>query len=73
MIIKSMHVVPPNLFSNDNHEFEQSPLCDHRFQLIKLILNQYFQIRLHNCAQLKNENEIKIRMRNNKLTLFYNQ
>lgn len=73
LIIKTMYIIPQKIFDTNSHIFDQSPLSDHRYQLIKLILNHYFQIRLHHEAKKIQGQNPRIRMRNNKLTLFYNQ
>lgn len=74
LILKCLHGLQINsLFVKYEHIFELAPLSDHKIQLIKLILNQYFQIRLHHEACSKVKFETRVRTRNNKLTLFYNQ
>lgn len=57
----------------NDHIYDQSPLFDHRSQIIKLILETYFKVRLkHESTTFANSTQ-RIRMRNNKLTLFKNQ
>ncbi|XP_031776893.1 uncharacterized protein LOC116415796 [Nasonia vitripennis] len=48
LIIYTVSSLPINsLFVKYEHAYDQAPLSDHRNQMIKLILNQFFQIRLH--------------------------
>lgn len=53
--------------------YDQVPLADHRNQLIRLILHQYFQICLHHETVSLQNTIIRIRSKNTKLVLFKGQ
>ncbi|KAL7287020.1 hypothetical protein TKK_0018813 [Trichogramma kaykai] len=72
MIARAMRQIDAKVFST-HHVYDQSPLADHRFQLIKSILKQYLNIKFHYRATCEQGNIDRIRMRYNKLTLFKNQ
>lgn len=68
------HLLPiSDLFLNNEHMFDQVPLADHRNQLIRLILYQYFKIRLHHETSSLQDSLVRIRSKNTKLILFKNQ
>uniref|UniRef100_A0ABD2XEE0 Transposable element P transposase-like RNase H C-terminal domain-containing protein n=1 Tax=Trichogramma kaykai TaxID=54128 RepID=A0ABD2XEE0_9HYME len=57
----------------EQYYVSKASLFDHRNQLIRLILRQYFLIRLHHEANTISEFKTCIRTKLNKLTLFKNQ
>jgi len=74
LIIYTMSSLPMHsLFVKYEHAYDQAPLSDHKNQLIKLILSKFFQIRLHHQACTMQKFKERVRTRNNKMTLFYNQ
>lgn len=73
LIVKAMSAIPSNIFDNNAHLFEQSPLADHRSQLLRLILKKYFMLRLHHEASSKKDKTNRIRSTYTKLVLFKNQ
>jgi len=73
LICQAVHSVPSYVFDNNDHIFEQSPLFDHRNQVIKLILAQFFNLNLKHESKLLVDSVQRIRMKNNKITLFKNQ
>lgn len=73
LICQSLRSLPSYIFNMNDHIYDQSPLFDHRSQITKLILETYFNVRLkHESTTFANSTQ-RIRMRNNKLTLFKNQ
>ena len=45
MTFQTLIVLPVNdLFLSSEHAFNQAPLCDHRNQLIRLILHKFFNL-----------------------------
>lgn len=73
LIVKAMSLIPSNIFNNNNHLFDQSPLADHRSQLLKIILKKYFNLRLHHKAASRKDTIVRIRTMYHKLILFKNQ
>jgi len=72
LILQTLQSLPSYVFY-DNHVFDQSPLFDHRGQIIKLILKKFFHLRLMHESKAFINCDQRIRMKNNKLTLFQNQ
>lgn len=73
LILQTSQSLPSHVLYDNKHIFDQSPLFDHRDQVIKLILQKFFNLRLnHESKAFTNCNQ-RIRMKNNKLTLFQNQ
>jgi len=74
MNISALHLLPINsLFLDNEHMYDQVPLADHRNQLIRLILHQYFKIRLHHETNSLENTTTRIRSKNTKLVLFKGQ
>lgn len=72
--ITALHLIPTNsFFLNNDHLYDQEPLADHRYQLIQLILSQYFKIRLHHEAASLQDTITRIRSKNTKIILFKGQ
>lgn len=59
--------------SLDRHSFDQDPLNGHIIQLIRLILKNYFTIRLHHINRSKNEVSDRIRQKLTKAIHFKSQ
>lgn len=55
MILKTIHVLPSNILEQLDHMFKQELLSDHRTQLMKIIIQQYLEIRLHYAASTEEE------------------
>jgi len=55
------------------HISDKTSLFDHRSQMIRLILNTFFNLRLKHETTTFDNSIQRIRIRNNKLTLFQNQ
>lgn len=73
LICQTLRSLPSHIFNINDHIYDQCPLFDHRSQIIKLILKTFFNLRLkHETTKFANSTT-RIRMRNNKLTLFQNQ
>jgi len=71
LIHQSERCLPSHILNTDIHIFRQK--FDYRSQLIRLILKIFFNIRFkHETATYINFTQ-RVRMRNNKLTLFQNQ
>jgi len=69
VIRKTLRKIPKTIF-NSKHFFD---FKDHRSQLVVLIIQKYINIRLkHESTILKDKNQ-RIRMQNNKLTIFKGQ
>lgn len=73
LICQCFRFMPTKIFDDDSHMLDQSPLFDHRRQVIKLILKKFLQVRLHYESEQFQNNVNRLRMRNNKLTLFQGQ
>lgn len=75
LICQTTHLLPSSIFDYKDHIFDQSPLYDHRNQVIKLLLETYFisNIKHHSKSFVENHSGQRIRMKNNKITLFKNQ
>jgi len=74
LIISSMRTLSvKDLFCREEHAFNQVPLMDHRSQLIRLLLKQYFIIRLYHHAASKLQKIHRIRSKFTKFVLFKNQ
>lgn len=72
LICQSLGTLPSSVFNINEHIYDQSPLFDHRNQIIKQILQSFFNVRIrHETTAFANSQ--RIRMKNNKLTLFKNQ
>lgn len=57
----------------DEHCYEQEPLSNHKYQLITLILNSYYTIRIHHINKTKNEVVHRIRHKLTKYIHFSHQ
>lgn len=65
LICQTLRSLPSHIFNMNDHIYDQSPLFDHRSQIIKLILKTFFNLRLkHESTKLANS-MTRIRMRNN--------
>lgn len=74
LIIQSLILLNINdLFLSSEHAFDQSPLFDHRNQLIRLILKIFLNLRLRFEASSINDKIERIRSKHTKLVLFKNQ
>jgi len=73
LLIKTIAIIPSNVFKNDTHLYDQSPLADHRRQLLKIILTKYFNLRLHHEGSSRKNAIIRIRSLYTKLILHKNQ
>ncbi|CAL1672961.1 unnamed protein product [Lasius platythorax] len=73
LILKAKNALLRDIFLNINHMFDQSPLADHRDQLIDAILKRYFSVRMHHEGAARQQNINRIRAYHNKLVLFTNQ
>lgn len=62
-----------DFLSKMDHMMQQGPLSDHRTQLLKLILNKYFTVRLHHHGTSKKDSIRRIRNFHTKLITFKNQ
>jgi len=71
-ICDTLQILPKYIF-DDNHFVEQEALMDHRSQLIMLIISKYIDIRLRHEGKLLNNEKQRIRMKNNKITIFSGQ
>lgn len=68
-----MSIIPSQVFNNNIHLFDQSPLADHRSQLLRTILTKYFNLRLYHEGSSKKDTITRIRSTYTKLILFKNQ
>jgi len=78
LICQSLHSLPSHIFNISDimhvtHISDKTSLFDHRSQMIRLILNTFFNLRLKHKTTTFDNSIQRIRMRNNKLTLFQNQ
>lgn len=74
LILLTLTELPVNyLFTDVEHAFDQALLTDHRNQLIRIILNKFFTLRLHHYAASWNNNIKRIRSKFTILILFKNQ
>lgn len=74
LILLTMQTLTVNdLFLETEHVFNQAPLMDHRNQLIRMLLQKYFVLRLHYYGESKNCKTERIRSKFTKLILFKNQ
>lgn len=73
LICQTLRSLPSHIFNINEHIYDQSPLFDHRNQIIKLILKTFFNLHLKYESTKFANSTTRIRMRNNKLTLFQNQ
>lgn len=65
LIIKILNELSRPLFKVfDDHVMEMSAAENHRYFLLKIILFEFFNLRLHHYASLINENVISLRIRN---------
>jgi len=69
---ETLQILPKSIF-NDNHFLEQELMMDHRSQLILLIISKYIDIRIKHEAKLLNTEQQRVRMKNNKMTIFSGQ
>lgn len=73
IIIKTLEILPSTILDDNKHFLEQEPFMDHRNQLILLIIQKYIDIRLKHESNILNDQRQRIRMQNNKLTIFSGQ
>lgn len=73
LITETLQVLPSSILDDNNHYLEQEILMDHRNQLILLIIQKYIDIRLKHESKILNDQNQRIRMQNNKLTIFSGQ
>uniref|UniRef100_A0ABD2WYE5 THAP-type domain-containing protein n=1 Tax=Trichogramma kaykai TaxID=54128 RepID=A0ABD2WYE5_9HYME len=74
MIITAIKMLPVNaLFTKNEHVFDQAPLFDHRNQLIRMVLKQYYLIRLHHEAAKISEFKSRVRTKLQRIIVFSNQ
>jgi len=72
LVNETLRMLPKTIFDNA-HFFEQEPLLSHRNQLLVLIISKYIDIRLNHEGKIMNDHKERIRMQNNKLTIFCGQ
>jgi len=72
LITKTMKILPSSIL-NDEHFQEQEFLLNHRNQLIVLIIQTYLDIRLKHEGTILQDKKQRIRMQNNKITIFSGQ
>jgi len=72
LVNETLRMLPKTIFDNA-HFFEQEPLLSHRNQLLVLITSKYIDIRLNHEGKIMNDHKERIRMQNNKLTIFRGQ
>lgn len=70
---ETLEKLPSTILDKDGHSLEQDLFHDHSHQLILLILSKYFDIRMHHEGSSLDETIERIRMRNNKMTIFTGQ
>lgn len=77
LITKTLEILPITILDDNKHYLEQEPfsksLLDHRNQLILLIIQKYIDIRLKHESNILQDQRQRIRMQNNKLTIFSGQ
>lgn len=73
LITERLQTLPNTILDSNNHILDQDPLYDHRHQLILLIIQKYIDIRLTHESKCSKDDSKRIRMRNNKLTIFSGQ
>jgi len=73
LITKTLEILPSSILDNNKHYLEQELFMDHRNQLILLIIQKYIDIRLKHESKISQNQRQKIRMQNNKLTVFSGQ
>lgn len=79
MTIATIQILPfEALFISLQHVIDELdkvelPLSDHKNQLIRIILQKYFKIRLCHEAATKQDSIHRIKSRNTKVILFKNQ
>jgi hypothetical protein len=73
IIIKTLEMLPSTILDDNKHFLEQEPFMDHRNQLILLIIQKYIDIRLKHESNIFKDQRQRIRMQNNKLTIFSGQ
>lgn len=61
------------LFIKNEHVFDQAPLMDHRYQLIRILLEKFFILRLRHYANSKFNKIHRIRTKLTKLITFKHQ
>ncbi|KYQ53568.1 hypothetical protein ALC60_00095, partial [Trachymyrmex zeteki] len=73
LITETLQTLPHTILDSNNYILDQDPLYDHRHQLILLIIQKYIDIRLTHESKCSKDDSKRIRMRNNKLTIFSGQ
>lgn len=66
MVSETLKILPPSVFKNDIHNFEEEPLYDHRHKLIFIIIQNYLDKRLKHESEKMCDVKNRIRMRNTK-------
>jgi len=72
LITETRKILPSSIL-NDEHFQEQEFLLNHRKQLIVLIIQTYLDIRLKHEGTILQDKKQRIRMQNNKITIFSEQ
>jgi len=70
LIAETLQTLPSTILDDSDHHLEQEPFMDHRMQLIVLIIEKYVDIRLKHESKLLNDQSERVRMHNNKMTIF---
>jgi len=73
LITKTLEILPSSILNDNKHYLEQELFMDHRNQLILLIIQKYIDIRLKHESKISQDQRQRIRMHNNKLTIFSGQ
>ncbi|KYN28696.1 THAP domain-containing protein 9 [Trachymyrmex cornetzi] len=73
LVLETIATIPSDVFKNETHLYDQSPMADHRKQLLEIILTKYFNLRLHHKSASKKDTIVRIRSMYTKLILFKNQ
>ncbi|KYM94567.1 hypothetical protein ALC62_14796 [Cyphomyrmex costatus] len=56
LVLETIATIPSDVFKNETHLYDQSPLGDHRKQLLEIILiTKYFNLRLHHKSASKKD------------------
>jgi len=70
IVSKTLQIIPHSVFHHEVHNLEQEPLYDHRRQLIYLVVQNYLNKRLKHESDKLCDVKHRIRMFNNKMTIF---
>ncbi|KAJ8672257.1 hypothetical protein QAD02_003516 [Eretmocerus hayati] len=69
LITETLKLLPPSVFLDDEHFFEQEFLSDHRYNLLHLVIKNYLDKRLNHENNILNDSKDRVRMLFNKLTI----